>query len=162
MRIALLKNNFKKLLDKFYANGVLKEVYASEHATVCNAFNQFYIAFSNDLVEQYDGRFPGFSMNSAGLRHIVEDDDFVNRYFGNLSSKEQDQVLVLLDEKLLHHFISHKGEFSRRPPKAGMDLAYEQQVMAMQGKQGELASMLEEQQAQSLAATQQKGVSSQK
>lgn len=160
--MASKKSNFTEMLNKFYANGVLKEVYTSEHATVCNAFNQFYIAFSNDLVEQYDGRFPGFSMNSAGLRYIVEDDNFVNRYFGNLTSKEQDKVLVLLDDKLLQHFITHKEEFSKRPPKAGMDLAYEQQVMAMQGKQGELASMLDEQQAQRIAAAQQKGVPSQK
>ena len=155
------KNGFYEMLNKFYANGVLKEVYSSEKATVCNAFDQFYIAFSNELVAQYeDGRYPGFMMNSSGLRSIVKDDNFVNHYFVVLSSKEQDEVLILLDEIQLKHFVTHKAEFSKRPPR--VDLAYEQQVMAMQGKQRELASMLEEQQAQSLAATQQKGVSTQK
>ncbi|MBO5120128.1 MAG: hypothetical protein J6C28_00395 [Bacilli bacterium] len=155
------KSGFNGMLNRFYENGLLKEVYKSETATVCNAFDQFYIAFSNELVAQYeDGRFPGFIMNSNGLRSIVEDNNFVNRYFGSLSSKGQDEVLVLLDETLFQHFATHKAEFSKRPPR--VDLAYEQQVMAMQGKQGELASMLEEQQAQSLAAAQYQSVPSQK
>ena len=155
------KSGFHEMLNRFYEKGVLKEVYKSDKATVCNAFDQFYIAFSNELVAQYeDGRFPGFTMNSNGLRSVVEDNNFINHYFGSLSSKEQDEVLVLLDETLLQHFVTHKAEFAARPPR--VDLAYEQQVIASQSKQGELASMLGEQQAQSLAAAQQKGVPSQK
>ena len=118
---------FGELLSKFYENGLLKEVYRTEKVVVCNAFNQFYVAFSLDLVDSYTQDFPGFSMNSSGLRYIVEDDNFVFRYFQNLSSKAQDDALFLLNEAQFAHFQAHQEEFRQRPVK--VDLAFEQKVL---------------------------------
>ena len=42
---------FLELLNKFYDNGLLKEVYRSPRAIVCNVFNQYYLAFSLDIIE---------------------------------------------------------------------------------------------------------------
>ena len=95
---------FNELLNKYYENGLLKEVYRTERAVVCNAFDQFYIAFSLDLVGGFAQDFPGFSMNSTGLRSIVENDEFVIHFYPNLSSEEQDKVLVILGENLFQHF----------------------------------------------------------
>jgi hypothetical protein len=154
------KSKLAQMLDKFYSNGVLKQVYTSKNATVCNVFDQYYVAFSHAICDRYTDQFPGFIVNSEGLRTIVEDDTYINFHYQSMSEENKNKSLAVVDERLLHHMIAHKTEFASRPPK--VDLAYEQQVMAMQGKQGELASMLEEQQAQSLAAAQQKGVPSQK
>lgn len=121
------RNVFNELLNKYYENGLLKEVYRTEKAVVCNAFDQFYIAFSLDLVESFAQDFPGFTMNSTGLRNIVEDDMFVIRYYQNLSSEDQDKVLVIFNENLFQHFLTHKEEFQKRSPK--VDLQFEQEVM---------------------------------
>lgn len=121
------RNVFNELLNEYYENGLLKEVYRTERAVVCNAFDQFYIAFSLELVESYAQDFPGFMMNSFGLRSIVEDDTFVIHYYLSLSSEDQDEVLMILDEKQFQHFLAHKEEFQKRPPK--VDLQFEQEVM---------------------------------
>lgn len=121
------RNVFNELLNKYYENGLLKEVYRTERAVVCNAFDQFYIAFSLELVESYAQDFPGFMMNSFGLRSIVEDDTFVIHYYLYSSSEDQDEVLMILDEKQFQHFLAHKEEFQKRPPR--VDLQFEQEVM---------------------------------
>lgn len=122
---------FEELLQKFYENELLREVYRTKKAVVCNAFDQFYIAFSLDLVESYTQDFPGFMMNSFGLKSILEDDRFVVRYFQHLSSKDQDDVLFLLDEVQFVHFQTHREEFRKRPAK--VDLALEQELL-LKGK----------------------------
>ena len=119
---------FAELLNKFYAHGLLKEVYRSKKAIVCNAFDQFYIAFALDLMKDYTDTFPGFSINTNGLRYIVEDDTYVLRHFQALSDENQDKTLVLLNEKLLQFWLEKRSEFEHRPPK--VDLEFEQEVMA--------------------------------
>lgn len=156
------KSKFKETLDKYYANGLFKQVYASDNAIVCNILNQLYVGFSLDVVGHYDQNYPGFIMNSNGLRNVIQDPNFINTYFGNLSSKGQDDALLILEDRFFNHMMANKDALSRKPPNPELDLAYEQQVIASQSKQGELASMLGEAQAQSLAAAQQKGVPSQK
>lgn len=119
---------FTELLNRFYENGLLKEVYSSKRALVCNAFDQFYIAFALDLMEDYTDAFPGFSINTNGLRYIVEDDTYVLRHFQALSDEDQNETLVLLNEKLLQFWLEKRSEFKQRPPK--VDLQFEQEVMA--------------------------------
>lgn len=121
------RNVFNELLNKYYQNGLLKEAYRTERAVVCNVFDQFYIAFSLELVEGFAQDFPGFIMNSNGLRSIVEDDKFVIRYYPSLPSEDQNQMLVLLDEAFFQHLLTHKEEFGKRPPR--VDLQFEQEVM---------------------------------
>lgn len=135
------KSNLENMLDKFYANEVLREVYTSEKAIVCNVFNQYYVAFSKDICKKYEDQFPGFIVNSQGLRTIVEDDNYINYHFEYLSEETKGKSLALVDEVLLQHMTAHKSEFSKRPPK--VDLEYEQQLIAEQERKKELAAMME-------------------
>lgn len=122
---------FYDLLNRFYERGFLKEVFNSEKAIVCNAYNQFYIAFSKALIKKYDNAgFPGFVMNSKGLRYIVEDDNFVNQYYGALSDEEQDKVLAFLDEKLFDFWEKHDLDFKQKPTGKNMDLEFEAELLA--------------------------------
>ena len=158
------KNNFTEMMDKFNSHGLMKKVYETENAMVCNVFDQFYVAFSASVMQKYENgdRFPGFIMGSEGLKQVVQDDSFATTYYGMLSPKDQERILMFVDEKLFQSLLSRKDKLSQKPPHPNMDLAFEQQVIAMQNNKGELASMLGEHQAQSLAAAQQKGVPSQK
>lgn len=154
--------NFNAMIDKFYKSGLLKEVYSSDRAKVCNVFDQFYIAYSLDIMDGYTDQFPGFMMGTAGLKRIVEDDNFVNNYYQHLTPEQQDKVLILLDQGYFDHLSSDRSRLEQMAPNPKLDLDFERQVIAAQSKKGELASMLAEQQAQSLATAQQKGVPSQK
>lgn len=158
------KSNFTALMDRFYDSGLMKKVYETDNALVCNVFDQFYMAFSSDIVKRYEekGMFPGFIMNTEGLRQIVADDSFATTYYGLLPPEKQETALRFVDENLYSSLLRKKDALSQRPPQPNMDLEFEQQVIAMQNSKGELASMLAEQQAQSLATAQQKGVPSQK
>lgn len=160
--MARQQTKFTQMLDKFYANGIFKEVYGTDKTVVCNVFNQMYVAFNLDIMAEYEGQYPGITMNADGLRRVVEDENFVIRYIQDLSPKDREEALMVVDEKFLKHMITNKDKFSRKPVSRDVDLAYEQELIASQRKQGELASMLGEVQAQSLAAAQQKGVPSQK
>ena len=154
------KEKFNEMLNKFYANGLLTEVYATENTKVCNAFNQFYVAFNMDMVAEFPDQFPGIKMGSSAFKDVVNDERYALAYFGALSPESQKKAILPLDDKLFTFWMANKAEFASRPPK--VDLEFEQQVIEWQRKQGELASMLDEQQAQRLAAAQQKGVPSQK
>ena len=120
---------FLQLLDQFCQRGYWKKVYATDQAIVCNVYDQFYIAFSRKLLKRVEGYYPGFTMNSIGLKNILEDENFVNTYYGYLSPKEQDKVLVMVDESLLDHFEKRDQEFRQRPPGESMDLAFEAELL---------------------------------
>lgn len=160
--MAEVNKNFLDILEKFYENGIFKKVYSSERATVCNVFNQMYVAFSHDMMEHYDKDFPGFVMNSDGLKNIVSDDKFVLTYFQNIPRRKRKELLVVLDNQFLNNMIANKQEYQNLPPNPYIDLAYEQQLIASQSKKDELASMLDEHQVQSAIGSQQKGVPTQK
>ena len=119
-----------ELLDRFYAHGLLKEVYTSDTAIVCNVFNQYYVAFPLQVIKKLGcaEQFPGYIVNSKGLRSIVEEDNYINLHFQALSEEMKDKSLAVLDEKLFQHMLVHKDEFAQRPPK--VDLRFEQEVIA--------------------------------
>lgn len=125
----LVNANFDALLNRFYERGFLREVYVSERAIVCNAYNQFYIAFSKDLLKEYDGGFPGFMMNSNGLKSILKDENFVNYYYGCLSDEDQDHVLVFLNEELFRFWMERDSEFKQKVPGDNMDMAFEAELL---------------------------------
>lgn len=120
---------FLQLLNQLCERGYWKQVYATEQAIVCNVYNQFYIAFSRKLLKPVNGYYPGFTMNTLGLKAILEDENFVNTYYGYLSPEEQDKVLTMVGKSLLNHFEKHDQEFRQRPPRASMDLAFEAELL---------------------------------
>ena len=128
----MIKENpeFLALLNKCYDLGVLREVFRSERAIVCNVFNQTYLAFPLVVVaDQHEGNYPGFAMNSHGLKCIVEDDRFVLEYYRHLDDADRDRVLIVFNEDLLNFWLKKKEEFEKRPPHEKMDLEYERQIL---------------------------------
>ena len=121
---------FTEMLNKFYENGLLKEVYRSEKAIVCNVFNQYYIAFSLDIVEHYTKDFPGFIMlGSSGLLEILRKDNFVNEYCGYLTQEQKTRVQMFLNDDFFAQLLEKKEEFSQCPPPSKVDLVFEREVM---------------------------------
>lgn len=133
---------FNEMLSKFCERGFLKEVYSSEKAIVCNAYNQFYIAFSTDLLKEYDAGFPGFIMNSHGLKSILNDENFVNYYYGCLSDEDQDHTLVFLNEELFRFWMERDSEFKQKVPADNMDMEFEEYLLE-NGAEAALEKLLE-------------------
>lgn len=121
--------SFTKLLNKFYENGLLKEVYRSEKTIVCNVFNQFYIAFSLDINEVYTDEFPCFMMGTLGLKKILEDNSFVMSYYANLTEEQKDKVLILFNEDYFRHLLKNKDELLATLPNPKLDLRFEQELI---------------------------------
>ena len=138
-------NEFNELMDKFYGEGLMTKVYETDKALVCNVFNQFYIAFSSEILKMYEERsiFPGFVMNSEGLKQIVQDDSYAATYYGYLPPEQQSRALRFADEKMYETLLSKKDILSKKEPGPNMDLAYEQQLIAEQERKKELAAMME-------------------
>ncbi len=122
-------DNLIELLNRFFEAGVLKLVYKSDNAIVCNVFNQYYVAFSVPICRKYTEQFPGFVINSKGLRTVLEDDEYINYHFSALSEETQKASLAYVDEVLLQHMIKNKSEFEKRPPK--IDLEFEKAVIEL-------------------------------
>lgn len=129
--LPLVKGNkaFEELLCKFYENGLLKEVYRSERAVVCNVFNQYYIAIPLDFLDLSPDGYVAYVMNSKGLRTILEDDDYILHHYKGLSEEMKEKSLAILDENLFRHMLEHKAEYAQRPTRESVDLAFEQEVM---------------------------------
>ena len=121
---------FAEQLQKFYENGLFKEVYRTENAIICNVFNQYYLAFSLDLVAHYTENFPCFMMvNSSGLLETMRNDHFVNEYYGYLTQEQKAKVLTFLNDELFEQLSASKEEMMQLPPQKKIDLEFEQEVM---------------------------------
>ena len=138
-------SEFNKLMERFYGAGLMKKVYETDNALVCNVFNQFYIAFSSEILKMYEDRnvFPGFVMNSEGLKQIVQDDSYATTYYGYLPPEQQSRALRFADEKMYETLLSKKDILSKKAPGPNVDLTYEQQLIAEQERKKELAAMME-------------------
>lgn len=134
---------FEEMLNKFYNHGLLKEVYSSDKTKICNAFDQFYVAFNLDMQAELTSQFAGFKMGSATLKRVVEDEGYVIDYFNALSPETQQKIVLPLDEQLFNFWMANKEAFSRKPPNPKLDLAYEHQLIAEQERKKELAAMME-------------------
>ena len=70
-----------------------------------------------------------------GLKTIIQDDDYLVHHYSALSEEMKDKSLAVVDERLFQHMLAHKSEFSQRPPKAAVDLSFEQKLLE-QGVEG--------------------------
>lgn len=128
----MIKENkpFLELLSKAYGLGLMKEVFRSERAIVCNVFNQTYLAFPLEVIaDQHEGSYAAFAMNSHGLKCIVEDDRFVLEYYRHLDEADRDRVLVVFDENLLKFWLGKREELEKQLPHEKMDLDYERKLL---------------------------------
>lgn len=125
--------DFTGFLQEFYDQGFLREVYRSEKAIVCNVYNQFYIALDRQFLEKrgekYSRNIPCFTMNSHGLKAIVEDDSYVTRYYRYLSKEDQSRVLMWLDERLFRSWERRDPQLKQKSPQNNMDLAFEASLL---------------------------------
>ena len=129
------RKDFWQIYNKFCENGIFKQVYASEKVLVCNVFNQMYVMFVVDLMKEYTDSFPGITMNSVGLRNVLKRDaEFAIEYITNLSAKDREDALMVIDEDFFQHMYTHKQEFERRSPSKDVDLAFEQEIF-LHGKE---------------------------
>ena len=131
---------FNEMLNRFYENGVMKEVYASDKAIVCNVFNQFYFLISVEIIEwecrkeqpsNFNGKYPVFAMNQEGLRWILKYEDFTYEYYGFLPKEIQSRALRFLDESLLQHLVKNKDTFEKRPIGPQINLEFEKAVIEL-------------------------------
>ena len=120
---------FLELLTKFYENGLLKEVYRSQNVIVCNVLNQFYFVFDLEILQDLTENFPGFLMNSHGLRKIVEDNDYVNTYYGLLSDEAKSDAMRLLNENAFERLLKKKEDYLQRAVPDNMDLDFERELL---------------------------------
>ena len=122
---------FEKQLQKFYDSSLLKEVYRTEKAIVCNVYNQYYLAFSLDILKNYTENFPCFKMlNSSGLLEVVRNDSFVNEYYSYLSPEQKSKILTILNDDLFAQLSSQKEALLQLPVPEKINLEFEREVMA--------------------------------
>lgn len=122
--------SFAEQLRAFYDNGLFKEVYRTEKAIICNVLNQYYLAFSLDIVAQYTENFPCFKMvSSSGLLETLRNDNFVNEYYGYLTQEQKSKVLTFLNDELFAQLLADKEKMMRLPPPKKIDLEFEREVM---------------------------------
>lgn len=116
-------------LQKFYDHGFLREVYRSDRTIVCNAYNQFYMIIDRTFLDKADGKYdqmiPVFVSGGLGLKEIIKDEKFAQRYYLCLPKEEQDKVLRFLDERLFQSFIKKDSMLKQKPVPEQMDLAFE-------------------------------------
>jgi hypothetical protein len=122
---------FNEMLNRFYENGLMKEVYASEHAIVCNILDQLYVVFNVFVMDEWKNEYgyPGFIVNSRGLRNILKDDVYVHAHYLSLPEKMQRDYLLVLNEKFYRHMVDNKERLSQKPPNPEIDLEFEKAVI---------------------------------
>lgn len=123
-------HTFEEVLRKFCENGLLKEVYRSEKALVCNVLDQFYLAFSMEQMQDDTSNYPGYVMLKAGgLLEILRNENFVNEYPKHLSIKQKSQFRICLNDESFVALSELKCNFAQKQPPCRLDLNFEREVM---------------------------------
>lgn len=128
-----MNDDYLIFLQKFYDHGLLREVYRTELVIVCNAYNQFYLALDRKFIEKHPQKYaeniPVFTMNSKGLKYLLEDDTFIKRYYINLPEEEQSSTLRFLDEQLFQSLMKRSSVLQQKPIPEHMDLDLEAELL---------------------------------
>ena len=138
------KEKFYEALEAYYSNGIFKEVYSSDSALVCNILDKLYVAFNLDVMDySFEAGYPGFVVNTKGLKEIVNDPLYIHTHYQNLTPQMQKDYLIVLNDKFLNHMITNKEKIKNKPPNPELDLVFESQLISEQARKKELASMFE-------------------
>lgn len=117
---------FYACAQRFFACGLLREVYATDTFSICNLANSMYLAFVFPLVDDVP---VGAVIDLDMFKKILKNSDYLYRVFQSYCQHDHRKYLVPMNDKLMEVFMPIKQKREKPGCEAPeIDLQFEAEL----------------------------------
>ena len=126
-----MKEEFYLKVEKYFENGLLREIYASDRISVCNAVNNCYIIFDYEMCKRFGTPY-GIVAPQNILKSIMQDNMTFYGWLSNMTDKEIEKETVVCSDKVFEVMKQEKQRTDIEGPDINLD--YEKMLIEKFGK----------------------------